>query len=516
MKKLVSLFLALMMLVSMMGIASAEEPVTLTFLYPWSGAIESTDQLIDPESPNYDARWPEVLEKLNLRIEYVLSDFSTGAEQIRVNAASGMLPDVNMNVGLQARELVQYAEEDMVYALDPTVLAQYPNIQRNLDSINGLEAFMTSDGKLAAIPSSMDLNGISGDYTYMLIYRKDMALAAGCEIKDAYTVEELFDMYKKVQEAYPEFALAAHVWPEQTYQWGLYQYCPYFSNVPNQNFYYNEEAGKYVYAPADENTLEGILWTKKFYDAGILGVDYLNMPAYDANTMFLGGTLFSYWYGANCSFLESIISSFYANNPDAPEGAVDVLLLKDKDGRYMNVEGSNEAGQFFFAPNISEEKLTTALKMFDYLMSDEGIERCFYGLEGVNFTRDENGKLHTIYREDGKKNTVSIALICRALVPEVSIAHNNPHVSDFCKERIDYLFKLRTTDNPFVKKYDVALTSYSSDTFGQLTVNPSNQFHKMIMTMTAEEIPAAWEAWLTENDAQIQSILDELNTNITR
>lgn len=51
--------------------------------------------------------------------------------------------------------------------------------------------------------------------------------------------------------------MASHIWPDQFLQFGLYQYSPYLSKVPVQNFYYDKAAGQYKYAPADPGHPQG-------------------------------------------------------------------------------------------------------------------------------------------------------------------------------------------------------------------------------------------------------------------
>ncbi len=516
MKRFVTILLAAILLLSVATAAVAENKHVVTLLYPWSGTISTTDDLTDPQSASYDARWGDLLAELDLTLKYVPVDFATADESIRIMMSTGDLPDMSYCCDqMTPRELVGYANQGMLRTFTKEQLAKYPNIQRNLDSITAVDSYLTADGSYCAIPRSMDINGINGDYTYTLIYRKDMALAAGCEIKDAYTPDELYDFYMKVKETYPDFYLAAHPWPEQTYQWGLYQFCPNLNNVPASNFYFNAEKGKYVYAPAEETTLDGIMMMKKFYDSGILVKDYINWASYEANTQFLGGNLFSYWYGTNPSFFSSIVSSFYKNNPEAPADAVDVLILKDAQGKYMNFDNGNKNSEFIFSPYISDEKLDACLKMLDYLMSDEGIERMYYGLEGVNFTRNEDGTLSPLYKEDGVSfKSVSSALICQALVGEMSIAIKSPFVSEYAKERIGYLFDLRAQDDPYIRKFDVALSGYTSPAVEQFTLDASNQIHKMVMTLKAEEIPDAWNAWLKDNASAYQKVEDDLNANV--
>lgn len=340
--KVLALVLALLMLAGCTPTTDQPrqpgEKLRVSMLYPWSSYLLSTDEVIDPESVLYDERWQLIMDRFDLSIDYIACDAATMADKLRAMIGGNNMPDVALSLmNMDAREFRLYAEMGGLKVIPEEMLEKYPNIMRNMNSVTAKDSYKV-DGGYVAIPRSMDLNGISGDYSYMMIYRKDMAEAAGVTIKDAYTIEEMYDMFEKVQAKFPDVQVASHIWPDQFMQYGLYQYSPYMSSTPVKNFYYDSEAGEYKYAPADPDTIKGIQWFKKMYDAGFINSDYLNLQVNQASTQFFGGSVFCTWNGANAAFLDSIRRTFAINNPELSMDCVDTFLLLDDEGQYIVIQ----------------------------------------------------------------------------------------------------------------------------------------------------------------------------------
>lgn len=536
--KAISLLVAGLMSVSLLGVtgcgptagpgpddsgAGGAPRQRVTLLYPWSGFLQSSDEAVDPNSPFYDERWKLIMDKVNVSIDYMVADAASMADKLRAMIGADDMPDVALSMNIDAREMRLYAQQGGLKTLAKSTLAGYENIMRNINSITAIGAYDTGDGYVA-IPRSMDLNGISGDYNYMLVYRKDMAEAAGVTIKDAYTIEEMYDMFSKVKAKFPDVQMASHIWPNQFMQYGLYQYSPYISQVPVRNFYYDKTAKAYKYAPADPDTIKGIQWFKKMYDAGFINQDYVNLQVNEAQTQFMGGKVFCHFNGANAAFLDSLRRVFVINNPELSQDCVDTFLLLDDEGQYMIRDDGNYAGEFIFSPKISDAKLTEFLKLLDYLMSDEGIDLAFFGIKDKHYKVEEDGTLTNLrpYTDDKKTSLEpfggvdSVPCVIQALVPEVSIAFRNPYIDESSKKRVEYLFDLRSSKPHFTYEYDVEYNLYTSKAVEQFELDAMAQINKMIIREKAENLESIWNNWLSENRSAYQKVLDDLNANIKK
>ena len=111
------------------------------------------------------------MDKLNLSIDYMVADAASMADKLRAMIGADDMPDVALSMNIDAREMRLYAQQNGLKTVSKSTLAGYENIMRNMNSITAIRAYDAGDGYVA-IPRSMDLNGISGDYSYMLVYRK--------------------------------------------------------------------------------------------------------------------------------------------------------------------------------------------------------------------------------------------------------------------------------------------------------------------------------------------------------
>jgi putative aldouronate transport system substrate-binding protein len=510
------------------GTTSADpnaEPIRFTLFYPWSDVIKSSDEITDPNSKYYDKRWGMILDQFNISIDYILADFGTMGEKIRVSASAGDLSDVSLSMGITARELQKLSSEGGIKLLPADVKEKYVNIKRNLDSITAADSYVNADGRFIALPRSLDVNGGNADYMFMLIYRKDIAQQAGIEIKDEYTVEEIFNMFGVIKEKFPEYTVFSHIWPTQILQLGVWQYSPQVVPGNTANFFFNEKTGKYDYAPALPETIEGIKWFKKFYDAGYVPQDFLNLQMYDARAQFSAGKLFCYMDGADIAFLDALRNMFKASNPALDASAcLDTFVLLSSENKYMIQDWGGFAAEYIFSPQLDDAKFDRILSLFDYLMSDEGLYLCNYGIEGEHYVMSGDN-LISIREKDPATGAYKsfggadqLPCILQAIVPQAGIAEINPFIDEATRNRIRNLFQKRSADpnNLYIRKFDNKLNLYSSDALLQFTLDPISEINKLVIQESADSIEAVWNAWLADNQSIYRPIIDELNANLLK
>lgn len=498
-----------------------EKPIRFTFLNPWSDIITSSDMVTDPNSQYYDKRWQMILEKYNIAIDYVMSDFGSIAEKTRVSIAAGDIQDVAMTFNLDTKELRKYAQEGGIKSLPEDTYDKYPNIKRAIESVTSKESLMV-DGQYVALPRTMDLDGVSGDYINMLLYRKDIAKEAGVTIKDEYTIQEIYDMFKAVKTKFPEMQTFSHIWPNQMYQLGLFQNSPYVGYWPGEGLFFNKKTGKYDYAWALPETLDGIKWLKKFYDDGFMIKDYVNLQNYDARAQFVTGQTFCHFDGANIAFFNMVTNEFKKNNPDKNvEDCVDTFLLVTDEKEYIINDWGNRSGEFVFSPNLDEEKFSRILSLMDYMLSDEGIDLTFFGVEGEHYKKDGDKLVSLRKVVDQSTGALEplggadiVPTIMQVIVPEVGIAARNPYINDYVKDRINFLFQKRTNGKNITKSYDNKRATYSSDIQLNFKLDAGGELNKLIITENAANIEDAWIEWLKSNETAYKAAVDDLNNNL--
>jgi hypothetical protein len=252
--------------------------------------------------------------------------------------------------------------------------------------------------------------------------------------------------------------------------------------------------------------------------------DYVNLQNYDARAQFVTGQSFCHFDGANISFFDMVTKEFKKNNPDKNvEECVDTFLLLTNNNEYIINDWGNRSGEFIFSPELDDEKYSRILSLMDYLMSDEGLDLCFFGIEGEHYKK-EGDKLVSIRKvKDAATGELEplggadiVPTIMQVIVPEVGIAARNPYINDFVKNRINYLFQKRTNGKHIIKAYDNKRATYTSDVLLNFKLDAGGELNKLIISEKASNIEAAWNKWLKENEATYKAAVDDLNNNLLK
>ena len=137
--------------------------------------------------------------------------------------------------------------------------------------------------------------------------------------------------------------------------------------------------------------VQGLEWCKKFVEAGIVDNDALNTTGTDKfiagqvgmNAVTWPGTWKQYGQDKIHDVNPNAVTSFFTTLK-SEVGAEDAMFTGD-----LSTTNTIMA----INADITEEKLQAVFKYIDYIISDEGSNLVFYGIEGDHWVRDENGKI---------------------------------------------------------------------------------------------------------------------------
>jgi len=500
------------------------EPVTISVAnFDIPVDAESSDLFTKEGEKYYDPRWQLLAEKFNVRIEYRAYEYSIHQDQLRTMIAADDMPDAMMST-FGAAENLKYVNDGMLKVLPKGYEENYPNIKASLDMILQRDAFKTEDGRYFAIPRALEGAEPYIDYNMSIYYRKDLAQKAGVEIKDAYTVEELYNMFEKVQAANPDMIMFNHIWPDNMLQLGLIQAVPEIV----AGFYLDKSTNQYVFAFQNPKMVDGIKTFKKFFNAGFIDKEFFNQPMYEARNQFSNNKLFSYFDGFDVLFYDQAVSNYKKSNPDADaNAAVGFAWLLDNEGNYQGVESGNSWSEWIFNAKIEDKVLERFLAIYDYLLSEEGLYLSNLGREGIDYKieRDKIISLRQIDPETGlpvpfnTDKTVGDHLtpLINGALPDSRINYLNPKYSDEVKETVRHFWDIRkNASNLKVIEFDLAKASFVGEYYSKATLKPIEGIYKIVYEKSMDEIEAAWQKWLDENSQQINNILNELNSNLIK
>lgn len=535
MKKVKSILPVALVLVMLLGMSALPaiagettyEPITISVaLWDIPVLCESSDDFTKEDGQFYDPRWVVVAEKFNVRFEYVPLDYYTHQEKLRIMINGDDMPDVMIST-LGIPEYHGYCQDELLTLLPEGYEEKYPNIKAQLDLIVQRDAYKYN-GQYFAVPRAIESVEPYRDYFSSIYYRKDLAAAAGIEVKDYYTIQELYDMYAAVKAQNPDMVMFNHIWPDNMIQLGPVQAVPEIAN-PSSTFYFNPEKGEYVWSYADEDMKTGIEWFKKFYDAGFLDTEFFTNAFYEARNQFSANKLFSYMDGFDHLFYNQVRTLYLASNEGANvDDIIGYAYLLDNNGAMQAVESGNSWSEYIFRHDCDPKVVERFLTIYDYLLSEEGIMLCYFGREGIDWEIKDGSfvSLRKIDEATGQPIPFNknIELVSDLVHPFMFGAMSDTRLSnigtqypDAVKDAINHYWSLRRNFEPLkVLSFDLDLALFSGDFYSKYSLKPVEAMYKIVFEEKLENVGTAWQKYLDDNAAQINNILNELNTNIAK
>ena len=384
MKKLLSLFIALMLAVALVPASLAEEePVTLTLFYqstrPINEYTELTHQYI----------------KDNLGIDInLIQGGDNWKQQLSLYITSGDIPD--LMAFMDAATFQGYAADGAFYDITDMV-RNYENIMAYLNSVVGYDAEdmlarTTVNGAIYGIPSVT----IARSY-YSLNIRTDWLEAVGKEIPT--TLDEFTEVLRAFTKEDPDGDGQDDTYGfsgAQTY-YSLTPILGAFGARPDQAYFLGED-GKVVTNVLSEDYKAGLAYIRDLYAEGLIDPEIFTATYQQTQEKVVRGE-FGMWCGwwsaagnvvSRFSYTESNPEDSLAviNPPVGPDGKSGVIA-QDPCESYMGI-------------GYNTEHVDEVLKLIDWTMSTYGHRTVMWGVEGQFWTQDEEGNLNWCCGLEGK------------------------------------------------------------------------------------------------------------------
>lgn len=348
MKKLILLFAVLVLLSS-----CSEERKDTVSMFHW-------DLELDRSSPVYQ----EITRRTGLEIEGVSAPWSEWFQKLRTLAASGALPDIFVSYGPGDQDgYGKMVNDGLVLALDP-YLERYPNIGKRL---SGWDRQKTG-GAFYAIPV---LNTI--DHTFVI--RADRLEALG--LKTPRTVDELYTVAKAFKDRFGGYPISSS--PAHTA--GFFWLNPIFAAFGGAWENWCEEDGQLIPSWISEGNRKALEYIAELYAEGLLDPEFFSNSDTDKLERFYSGASSIIMHGG----AQHIKAEMTKRHPEArlaifapPSGPEGKSGQWSMDGFFTAVSVNR---------TVSERQRENALKLLDYLYSEEGTHLLRYGVEGTHWKR---------------------------------------------------------------------------------------------------------------------------------
>ena len=370
MKKLVTLFLALAMLFSMMSFAAAEEPFVISVLLP---EFPADIDFVFENNP--------VLEKIQ-ELTGVKLDIQWGPNSTYGEIFSTTLADANPPMLVSATN-----------ARDPQIInsAAAGAFWDLTDAVKDAENYPYLAAGNQAIYKSISVNdklyGIYRSRAFPrggIYYRCDVAKEAGFD-KEVKTIDDLTELAEKLA-AVSDDTYALNMC---SYTAGTISVITVAFGAPNT--WGLDENGNVYPAHKSPAYLEGLNWLRHLYEIGGIDPNFAQISTSDWDTIERNNKAFMRF---DCLDNAHRQQEWFENNAGVTEQIFQTVGPVAKADGSVTVWPQNEgfAGEILvMKKSVKEEDLPKVLKFLDWCNSPEGRTIINAGLEGVTYDVDEEG-----------------------------------------------------------------------------------------------------------------------------
>ena len=391
MKRIVSLFLALVMCLGMLSIASAEEATGMAAWTPFEERVTITVPVYDRSKAGYPAvddnywtQWiqKEFGDKWNIEVDYVAIPRGDVMTKYSMLIAAKQTPTIMMEYDYP--KVAQWATDGAMQTIDLEAFAKIAptyygkmveNNQLNYTDINGETYFVLSERPY-----------YNTGYTWYTFVRMDWLRAVGYDHVPA-SYEEYVDAINKIIEA------------------GLTDTAPLGLGIPTAayvaNFaFHDQDLVEAEWAQHCSLGTASLTWEPTYRLLKRLNAEY-HMGWYSSEfdlekntvgaasdqlqTDFINGKTYSYggYMAANVDWL----NAFYANNPGAELAIAGAYSVEEEGVATARNRADNPFGMIVgFSSYATEDQLKAAWMLMEWMIQPENLFVLENGVEGVTYT----------------------------------------------------------------------------------------------------------------------------------
>ena len=406
MKKLVSVFLALLMLLSLVSVSTAEgqtEFIVLSGISALSTGYDNNPVLLDLQ------------EKAGIKITWDTWSDSLGevvGTRISGNAASKTPIDAFQAVGFSNYDLMRYGEAGTFIDLTPYITPEImPNLSAILDKHPEVRAAITMDGKIYGLPAGEQMTtlGIGREKSYSIFCIPEFSMINKVWLDDLglampTTLDELHD----VLTAFKENDMSAKIYGNEAgstipMSTGFDQWCwgqnIFYAGFGFTNFYMDSpltqdltvnKDGKVNFISDDDNYRAAVTYFHNWYAEGLMD---LEMFSQDTNQLI-----------AKCSGGRVGVATWWEINEIMGPHAADYVylpVLKGPDGTCnvtMRTGGQVNDGQLSITAQCKDP--AKLLSFYDQWYDGETVMQLQYGPIGVFFNEKNDAGLWKSITDD--------------------------------------------------------------------------------------------------------------------
>ncbi|MBD0379802.1 extracellular solute-binding protein [Paenibacillus sedimenti] len=328
----------------------------------------------------------EIIKRTGIDFQPITVEGGEIQNKLNVMIASGDMPDIIQFDSVKLKELV---DNKVIIPLDELLQQHGKSILDNKKAYFGKNA--TLDGKVYALPMGLG-------YPSVLALRKDWLSKVAMNLPT--TLDEYYNVLKAFVEKDPDgngkndtLGLGATLEQTITLNHIFAAYGVAFG-IPGRPQYVN---GELLPTPLQPGYLDAVKFLNKLYKEGLLDPDFPTIPAMKSFEKLWNGTIGVY------DFTPVGTSNNWVSRYKDPKPEWAFTVLKGPQGKGGTARVIRDTGTFFGITRASKHP-EEAMKLLNFLNSEEGDKLTYLGIEGKHYTM-KDGKVEWIppYQDAAKQ-----------------------------------------------------------------------------------------------------------------
>lgn len=335
---------------------------------------EHSSQALNPNSVVSQ----EILKRKNVKLELQSVPQSNYEDKKKTLIATNTLPDVIM---VNQNDLWNYADSGIFLDITP-YLEKMPNFQKLMKQKPEINKTKVDD-KLYGFPLLTKWTVQSGQ---LPMIRTD--LLAKLNLQTPRTYEELYQVLKKLKEAYPESypftsrAANGKTGTENLINPIAFGFGSGYTNITGNKIYYEPTTKQYKFGPYSPEFKDAITYLHKLYKEKLLDPDYSVATSQAWQEKLSTGK--SFFYQDNNGFGVNFNKALRIREPNARFELLPVMA-SNQGVKRNNVYQLDHMGELY-AINAKVKNPEEVIKLIDWMYGDEGTNLTSFGVENVDYT----------------------------------------------------------------------------------------------------------------------------------
>ncbi len=482
MKKLVSLFLALVMMLSVMSFASAEEPFVLTVMLP---DFYPTVDFQAEDNPVLKA----IEEATGVRLDIKWTANSTYGDALNTTMTDEVLPNLMVMTDGRGTTMINNARAGAFHDLTDYVkdTATYPNLAGSEGVYNNISI----DGRIYGVYRTRAYPR-AGIY-----YRTDIAKEMGFD-KEVKTLDDLTELAEALAKYSPD-----------TYALNMCSYTEGTINVITvafgaPNTWGIDENGKIYPAHQHPAYLEGLSWLRNLREIGGIDPNFATIDSTQWDNIERTNKAFMRFDCLDNAYRQQ---EWFEKNAGTTEQIFEMVgpLAKEDGSITVWPQNAGFSGEIVVTKSVKEEDLPKVMKFLDWVNGAEGQMLINWGVADVTYWLDADG-YRLVNPESGEDMSLQVQTIQHSLN---QLGMNLP--GDLCVPLRQSDLRVRYNElNGILAPYAVSdpcypFVSETNVAFGtqlkQILTDAATQYIAGIIS--EDELKAAWQQWYDEGGALI-------------